>query len=215
MKKTIITLIIIVLGIIAGMWWYSFSKRDENPQAKNNTNTLNYQAKRSDTSTNMNMNPNENNISKKETQIASFSTKIYSKDKERQNNIGITCRTLSAKEIQPGEEFSFSNTVGKATIEKGYQEADIYVKGKKEKGIGGGNCQVSTTLYNAVLQVPGLEVTEKHQHSGPVPYVQAGMDAAVSYGSYDFKFKNNTNNVVKIMMENTEDNITATLIKIE
>ena len=213
MKKTIITLIIIGSIIVTGIWMYSSSKMEEKKQSETNKNASNYQAERSDT--NINMNINESNISKKEIPIASFSTKIYGKDKARENNIGIACRTISTKEVQPGEEFSFSNTVGKATTAKGYQEADIYVKGKKEKGVGGGNCQVSTTLYNAVLQVPGLEVTEKHQHSGPVPYVQPGMDAAVSYGSYDFKFKNNTNNVVKIMMENTADNITATLLKIE
>ena len=76
-------------------------------------------------------------------------------------------------------------------------------------------CQVSTTLYNAVLQVPELEVVERHQHSGHVPYIQSGNDAAIAYGTYDFKFKNNTSNVIKIVMENTPDNITAKLIKIE
>ena len=94
-------------------------------------------------------------------------------------------------------------------------EADIYVDGKKEQGLGGGNCQVSTTLYNAVLKVPELEVVERHEHSGHVPYVEEGKDAAVSYGAYDFKFKNNSENVIKIVMENTADNITAKLIKIE
>lgn len=64
----------------------------------------------------------------------------------------ITCKTLSSKKVEPGEIFSFCNTVGKATTAKGYKEADIYVNGKKEKGLGGGNCQVSTTLYNAVLK---------------------------------------------------------------
>ena len=65
--------------------------------------------------------------------------------------MAITCKALSTKKIEPGETFSFCNTVGKATSSKGYQEADIYVDGKKEKGLGGGNCQVSTTLYNACL----------------------------------------------------------------
>ena len=63
--------------------------------------------------------------------------------------------------------------------------------------------------------IPELEIIERHQHSGNVPYIKNGQDAAVAYGSYDFKFKNNTGNVIKIVMENTADNITAKIIKIQ
>lgn len=216
MKKIILVLIFTVLIIGAGIWWWNYTKNSEN-KSQNISNTSNYQAERSSTNNNtiINNNSNTNKVTKSETEIAEFSTKIYSKDEERQNNINITCKALSAKEIKPGETFSFCDTVGKSTEEKGYKEADIYVEGKKEQGLGGGNCQVSTTLYNAVLKVSELEVIERHQHSGHVPYVEEGKDAAVSYGSYDFKFKNNTNNTIKIIMENTEDNITAKIIKIE
>ena len=160
---------------------------------------------------NMETNNTSNNVKtpNQEKAMAEFSTKIYTKDAERQNNISITCKSLTNKSVKPGETFSFCNTVGKATTAKGYQEADIYVDGKKEKGLGGGNCQVSTTLYNAVLKVPGLEVVERHQHSNHVPYIQDGKDAAVAYGSYDFKFKNNTGKTIKIVMEDTAKNITA------
>ena len=216
MKNTIIILFIVALLGVGGILWWNYSNNMENNQQAK-TNTSNYQAQKSDTNITNNVNKNINTIvvDKKETEIAKFSTKIYNKDKERQNNIGITCRTLSTKEVQPGEMFSFNDVVGKATVDKGYQEADIYVQGKKEQGLGGGNCQVSTTLYNAVLQAPGLEVVERHQHSGHVPYIEKGKDAAIAYGNYDFKFKNKTNNVIKIIMENTEDNITAKIIKIE
>lgn len=222
MKKIIIGLIAIVLIVGGGIWWWNSTRNAEN-KGQANINTSNYQAERSSTNTNQNTNINTNvntntnatKVTKKETEIAQFSTKIYSKAPERQNNVGITCKTLSSKEVQPGETFSFCDTVGKSTTEKGYQKADIYVDGKKEQGLGGGNCQVSTTLYNAVLNVPELEVVERHEHSGHVPYIQKGKDAAVSYGAYDFKFKNNTSNVIKIVMENTEENITAKLIKIE
>lgn len=222
MKKIIIGLIAIVLIVGGGIWWWNSTRNAEN-KGQANINTSNYQAERSSTNTNQNTNINTNvntntnatKVTKKETEIAQFSTKIYSKAPERQNNVGITCKTLSSKEVQPGETFSFCDTVGKSTTEKGYQKADIYVDGKKEQGLGGGNCQVSTTLYNAVLNVPELEVVERHEHSGHVPYIQKGKDAAVSYGAYDFKFKNNTNNVIKIVMENTADNITAKLIRIE
>lgn len=212
MKKTI--LIVIVVGILVGVgiwWWNNSYKKENNQQAQTNTNinTSNYQAERSNTNANM----TTNITIKKEVEIANFTTKIYNKDEDRQNNIGITCRTLSKKEVQPGDTFSFCDTVGKATHAKGYEEADIYVDGKKEQGLGGGNCQVSTTLYNAVLQVPELEVIERHKHSGHVPYIEEGKDAAVSFGAYDFKFKNNTNSVIKIVMENTPENITAKLIK--
>lgn len=204
MKKIVISLIVIALSVGIGILiWKS-----------NQENTSDYQAEKSSTN-NTNIEPNTTKVTIKETEIAQFSTKIHNKESERQNNIGITCKTLTGKEIKQGETFSFCDTVGKATTEKGYQEADIYVEGKKEKGLGGGNCQVSTTLYNAVLEVQGLEVLERHQHSGHVPYIEEGKDAAVSYGSYDFKFKNNTDNVIKIIMEYTENEIIAKLIKIE
>lgn len=210
MKKIIIIFSVIIVLLGVGIWWRnSYNESENNEQAQTNINTSKYQAERSNTNTDTKVAP------KKETEIASFSTKIYNKDENRQKNIGITCRTISTKEIQPGEIFSFCDTVGKSTHEKGYEEADIYVDGKKEQGLGGGNCQVSTTLYNAVVEVPGLEVIERHEHSGHVPYIQEGKDAAVAYGNYDFKFKNNTDNVIKIVMENTADKITAKLIKIE
>ena len=211
MKKFIIGFVIVVLLLGGGtLWWYSSNKDENNTQG----NVANYNANR--TSTNQNTNTtNQITVPKTETQIATFSTTIYNKDPERQNNISITCRAVNTKEVAPGETFSFCNTVGKSTTDKGYQEADIYVDGKKEQGLGGGNCQVSTTLFNAVSQVPELEIVERHQHSGHVPYVQEGQDAAVSYGAYDFKFKNNSNGVIRIIMENTPDAITAKLIKIQ
>lgn len=242
MRKIIITILIVAITIGAGTWWY-FNSKSENDVGNNKTST--YQAERSSTATNNNNNGDENTSNvennpntpdnknnsdnannqtegntqtegaKKETEIASFTTKIHNKDKERQNNMKITCDALTNKEIKAGETFSFCNTVGKSTTAKGYQKADIYVDGKKEQGLGGGNCQVSTTLYNAVNKVSGLNITERHQHSGKVPYIQSGKDAAVAYGAYDFKFKNNTGSTIKIVMEKTEGNVTAKIIKLE
>ena len=226
MKKSVIVLIIIALIIGGiGIWWYSSSKNTNENKGSNyqaeksvtNVNTINQNKTNENISNSINTNTNSSNglvVPKTEVEISSFSTKIYNKDKERQNNIGITCKALTAKEIKPGETFSFCETVGKSTSAKGYQEADIYVDGKKEQGLGGGNCQVSTTLYNAVLKIPEVEVVERHEHSGHVPYIQKGKDAAVAYGAYDFKFKNNTQNTIKIIMENTADNITAKIFKI-
>ncbi len=230
MKKIVFVMVAIAVITGGGIWWWK-TVNDKKVSEKNNNET-DYQAERSSvkqnneniknsnqntseiniTNTNTTNNTstsNNGNTSNQEKEIAKFSTKIYTKESERQNNIGITCKTLSSKKVEPGEIFSFCNTVGKATTAKGYKEADIYVNGKKEKGLGGGNCQVSTTLYNAVLKVPGLEVVERHQHSNHVPYIQDGKDAAVAYGSYDFKFKNNTGKTIKIVMENTTQNVTA------
>ena len=206
MKKMIIILIVIIGFIVVGIWWYNSNITEQVPSAEKN---INYQAQKSNTNTNI------EKQTKKEIEISNFSTKIYNKDEERQNNISIACQNLSSKEVLPGEIFSFCDILGKTTHAKGYEEADIYVDGKKEQGLGGGICQVSTTLYNAVLQVSGLEVLERHQHSGRVPYIQKGNDAAIAYGSYDFKFKNNTKDVIKIIIDNTPDTITAKLIKIE
>ncbi len=215
MKKIAISLIIIAVTIAGGVIAWNLWDSNNNKQAQ--TNTSNYQAQRSSTNTPSNRtNTNiESTVPKKETEIATFSTKIHNKDPKRQNNISITCNNLSSTEIKSGETFSFCDIVGKATVEKGYQEADIFVNGEKKQGLGGGNCQVSTTLYNAVLQVPELEVLERHQHSAHVPYIKDGQDAAVSYGAYDFKFKNNTANTIKIVMENTANDITAKILKIE
>lgn len=238
MKKIIIPIIIILSVIGIGAWWHFSNQNDNEPQQNNyqaeksstNINTSNTNTN-TDTNSNTNTNTNtdtnstetkqhetpkqtEESKPKVETEISAFSTKIYNKDSERQNNITITCKAISGKEIQPNEVFSFCDTVGKSTSSKGYQEADIYVDGEKKQGLGGGNCQVSTTLYNAVAKIPELEVVERHQHSGHVPYIKDGQDAAVAYGSYDFKFKNNTGSVIKIVMENTAENITAKIIKI-
>lgn len=230
MKKIVIIFITILLIVGGGIWWYS-SNQKNNEKANQGSN---YQAEKSSTNnsaSNISSNiskeevknnniKNENNdinetkpVEQQETEISSFSTKIYNKDEERQNNITITCKAINAKTIEPGETFSFCSTVGKSTSAKGYQEADIYVDGEKKQGLGGGNCQVSTTLYNAVAKIPELEIVERHKHSGHVPYIQDGKDAAVAYGSYDFKFKNNTENTIRIEMENNKNNIIARIIK--
>ncbi len=116
-----------------------------------------------------------------------------------------------------GSTFSlFCNTIGPATSAKGYQEADIFLIMMviKKKGLGGGNCQVSTTLYNAVLKVSGLSVIERHEHSNKVPYIKSGKAAAVAYGSYDLKFRNNTGNDIRIEASATANNVSINLYKI-
>ncbi len=129
--------------------------------------------------------------------------------------MSITCSALNGTVVKSGETFSFCNTVGKATPERGYKEAEIFDKdGNIQKGYGGGNCQVSSTLYNAVLQVPTLTVVERHEHSRKVSYVEEGKDAAVSYGSVDFKFRNDNDYDIKIYSSSSANTIDIRIVKI-
>lgn len=152
---------------------------------------------------------------KSEELLAQFSTKIYSTDSARQNNLEITSKKLNGTVVKPNETFSFTKTIGPSTAAKGYEEVDIYdSNGNKIKGYGGGNCQVSSTLYNAVQKVSSLEVVERHEHSNTVPYVKEGHDAAVAYGSVDFKFKNTNNFSIKILVETSKKYVVVKLMKI-
>ena len=147
--------------------------------------------------------------------LSSFSTPVINKETARQNNINITCQALDGTIVANGTTFSFCNTVGPATTEKGYQKADIFdKKGNKKKGLGGGNCQISSTLYNAVLAVPGLNISERHAHSNKVPYIQTGKDAAVAYGSYDFKFVNQTGADIKILCSSDGNTVNISIVKL-
>ncbi len=100
----------------------------------------------------------------------------------------------------PGETFSFCGVVGECTVPKGYQEANVFENGAIAKGIGGGVCQVSTTLYNAAL-LAGMKITERHPHSMKVGYIPQGRDATFSYGYMDLKFVNPYDHPVKIIAE--------------
>lgn len=208
--KKVMLLLIILIAIGGGLWVIkkmNNNKESENIKTSQTENTKNVEQEKISTT-------EQTSPTKQELVLAEFSTKIHNKAEERQNNITITCRALNGKEIKPGETFSFCNTVGEATTSKGYQEAEIYVDGEKKQGLGGGNCQVSTTIYNAVLQIPELEVVERHAHSNHVTYIEEGKDAAVAYGSYDLKFKNNSQDTIKIIMENTENDVIARIVKI-
>ena len=225
MKKAFTIILVIVISLISiGVYYYI-----ENNGENNNTNdNSNYEAERTSVEKNDEQNHSqeqspeqpqkqskENHNSPVETEeIASFTTKIYTKDSNRQNNITITCSTLNDTDVANGSTFSFCDTVGRSSSSKGYKKADIFNNGKKTKGYGGGNCQISTTLYNAVLKVPSIKVTERHEHSNKVPYIQNGKDAAVSFGAYDFKFVNNTGNSIRIKASHTSDSVTIRLVKL-
>lgn len=115
----------------------------------------------------------------------------------RSINIGLAAKSIDGTILMPGEVFSFNDVVGPRTAAKGYRTAHIFVAGRITDGTGGGVCQVSTTLYNAVLRA-NLEVLERHNHMFTVGYVPLGHDAAVSYGYADLIFKNTTDHPLRI-----------------
>ena len=150
----------------------------------------------------------------KEEEIASYSTKVSGSTSNRLTNIRITCKKLNGTTVNTGETFSFCEITGPSTAEEGYKEATMFLDGKEVQSLGGGNCQVSSTLYNAVLDVPDLKVIERHEHCKKVSYVPDGKDAAVSYGSIDFKFKNNTDNNIKLYFETDDVTLTVKIVKL-
>lgn len=121
--------------------------------------------------------------------IGSFATYFNAADKFRTQNLKLAAEAINDFSLGRGMTFSFNETVGPRTPERGYEKATIFVNKQQVEGYGGGVCQVSTTLYNAVLDAK-LSPVERHPHSLPVPYVPLGKDATVNYGTADFKFKN-------------------------
>lgn len=130
-------------------------------------------------------------------ELSAYSTRYNTGDANRSHNLGLAAASIHKSLVKPGEVFSFNNIVGPRSIERGYREANVIVGNKIESGLGGGICQVSTTLYNAVL-LTGLKIKERYNHNLPVSYVSLGRDATVNYGSQDFQFENNTDAPVYI-----------------
>lgn len=142
---------------------------------------------------------------------ATFYTTYTSSTEERKHNIKLACKSLNGTLVDVGGEFSFNRTVGARTEKRGYKTAKIISQGKFVDGVGGGVCQVSSTLYNAVL-LAGLTVTEYHPHSLSVGYVAPSFDAMVNSNTADLRFKNNTDNPVIVYATADGDRLT---IKIE
>ena len=131
-------------------------------------------------------------------ELSTFTTRYDVSDKDRTTNLELACEKLNGKVILPGETFSYNQTLGARTASAGYKNAKIYVSGEVVDGIGGGICQISSTLYNAVLMA-NLEIVERRNHQFVTSYVPAGRDATVVYGSTDFKFKNTRQYPVRLV----------------
>ena len=132
--------------------------------------------------------------------LGDFETDYSSSIKNRKENIRLASSKFNNMKLNPGDEVSFNDVVGEISEETGFKNATVIVGGEYEDGIGGGICQVSTTLYNSLV-LSDLEITERHNHSRPIHYVDLGTDAAVARGYKDLKFKNNTNNPILILAE--------------
>ena len=130
--------------------------------------------------------------------LSSFPTYYSTSDRDRTTNLILAANKINGTVVMPGEVFSYNQVVGERTIAAGYKEAPIYVNGEVVDGLGGGICQVTSTLYNAVV-LANLEIVERSNHQFVPSYVKASRDATVVYGSIDFKFKNNRNYPIKIL----------------
>ena len=130
--------------------------------------------------------------------IASAVTSAASSSSARINNIKLALKSINGTILAPGDEFSFNGTVGQRTAKRGYKKAAAYSSGEVIEEYGGGICQVSTTLFNAAAK-SDLEITERHNHSIPVKYVDKGKDATVCWGAQDFRFVNDTEYPVYII----------------
>lgn len=130
--------------------------------------------------------------------LSTYSTKYSASAVDRTTNLKLAASKINGTVLMPGETFSYNKVVGERTIAAGYKEAPIYVSGKVVDGVGGGICQITTTLYNAVVYA-NLEIVERTNHQFVPSYAPASRDATVVYGAIDFKFKNNRDYPIKLV----------------
>ncbi|MEG2348211.1 MAG: VanW family protein [Clostridia bacterium] len=215
----LISLLVIIAVIVLGIYLFSSykglsnNKPDEKGKVEQKNHTkdsvLSEEEKKA-----MNVDKSKSEQTK-EVEIANFSSSIYDKDENRIFNIGLAISKLNDVIIKKGENFSFNHTIGPMGQKQGYKEATGFdTNGNKIKVFGGGMCQISSTLYNSAL-IANLEIIERHPHSKRVYYVPKNKDATIYYDSLDLKFKNNTNNDIKIVASNDNVTVIIKLIKIE
>lgn len=146
--------------------------------------------------------------------LATFSTRYDASNAPRTTNLKLAAGKINGTVLGAGEEFSYNKIVGERTIAAGYKEAKIYASGEVVDGLGGGICQISSTLYNAAV-LANLDITQRRNHQFVTSYLPAGRDATVVYGSQDFKFKNSRKYPVKIEMTVANGMAKATLYGIK
>ena len=130
--------------------------------------------------------------------IAGYTTYFNAGQYARANNLRVALEALNGKIVMPGETFSYNDTIGDTTAQRGYMAAATFKGGTTVDEMGGGICQTTSTLYNVVLMA-NMEIVERHAHGLPVGYVQPSRDATVYSPYLDFKFKNTRTNPIKII----------------
>lgn len=178
-KKLIIIILIVILCCIGFLFYKSNSKNNSNYSsnytAQKTSSSNNSISNESDNNSNNTKN-NEKSETKKDNQnkvIGDFSTKLPKDTKARYSNIKLACETLDCTIVKSGSTFSLWNTLGCPTKEKGYKKAKAFTSdGKVKKSYGGWICQVSTTIYNALLEVDNIKITERHKYSRDVIYIR-------------------------------------------
>lgn len=140
--------------------------------------------------------------------LASYQSAFDPSATGRSHNIDIASAKITGTLVGPGQTFSFNDVVGERTAEAGFDDAPVMIDGKLVPGIGGGICQVSSTLFNAALE-SGMEIVERTPHFEPVGYIPKGRDATVAWGYLDFQFKNPYSHPIYIL--STIDNGTLSI----
>lgn len=138
-------------------------------------------------------------------QLSTYSTDfpLHGENENRASNVRLATQRINAIEVWPGDTFSYNEVVGERSQKNGFKLAHVILKKRLEDDWGGGACQVASTLHAAVM-VAGVEITESHPHSLASSYMQPGMDSTVSWPRLDFKFRNNTQRVIRIVATTEE-----------
>ena len=222
-KKWIIGIVVLlaIIGVI--VYFMFFRNTNTTPESDYNPSRISYNTTLADgnntsinsenTLTNSVVN-SDNSKPKTETKISSFSTPIVDDNKNRITNIKITCSRISDTVVKSNDEFSFCEVVGQPSSSDGYKEAHAFVDGELVNAIGGGNCQVSTTIYNAAKKIDGVKITERHEHGKEVGYIEKGKDATVAYDYLDLKFENNNDFDLKLQAYIKNDKVCVDIYKI-
>ena len=142
--------------------------------------------------------------------LETFSTELNPGNVGRTTNVRVAAKAIDGTVLKPGETFSLNDTVGERTPQRGYKKATIFKEGGMEPGYGGGVSQITGTLFNAALEA-GLPIVTYRVHSRPVDYITTGRDATVYWGSFDMKFKNNTDAPIFISYRLKGSKLTARL----
>lgn len=144
-------------------------------------------------------------------QVSEFKTRFSAGNRPRSSNIKLAASKINGTLLLPGEQFSYNKVVGQRTIKAGFKEAGVFVNGRHDTGVGGGICQVSTTLYNAAL-FANLKIVKRQNHSLPVPYVPVGRDATVNWGAQDLVIENDTEAPILLVSEYSPGTLTFRII---